>query len=82
MMMLGANNYADHYYSEKEKKEANKNPEENKAVIISLLKNGEYTECDSFIASHDITPARQKKQFFMDCDKMNDELIQFVMTRH
>ncbi|MBR3105066.1 MAG: hypothetical protein IKH46_14785 [Lachnospiraceae bacterium] len=24
-------------------------------------------------------PARQKKQFFMDCDKMNDELIQYVM---
>ena len=25
-------------------------------------------------------PARQKKQFFMDCDSMNEELIQYVMT--
>ena len=25
--------------------------------------------------------ARQKKQFFMDCDRMNDELIQYVMTK-
>ena len=24
-------------------------------------------------------PARQKKQFFMDCDSMNEELIQYVM---
>lgn len=25
-------------------------------------------------------PARQKKQFFMDHDKMNEELIQYVTT--
>ena len=54
MMMIAANNYADHDYSEKEKKEANKNPEENMAIIDSLLENGEYTECDSFIRSHSI----------------------------
>ena len=65
MMMIGANNYADHYYSEKEKKEANKNPEENKAVIISLLKNGEYTECDSFIASHDIRQGKKSNSLWI-----------------
>ena len=35
-----------------------------------------------FLNLNEEVPARQKKQFFMDCDKMNDELIQFVMTRH
>jgi hypothetical protein len=28
---------------------------------------------------NDDVPARQKKQFFMDCDSMNEELIQYVM---